>query len=54
MSKGKILKSGEGEGMREEGTSFNVEPAMGSTPPSAGVTPAPGEKKKKDAGLRPC
>jgi DNA-binding PadR family transcriptional regulator len=27
-------------------TSFNVEPAVGSTPPSAGVTPAPGTRKK--------
>ncbi len=27
-------------------TSFNVEPAVGSTPPSAGVTPAPGTKKR--------
>src|SRR5271163_2683802 len=25
---------------------FNVEPAMGSTPPSAGVTPAPGARKR--------
>jgi len=25
---------------------FNVEPAVGSTPPSAGVTPAPGIKRK--------
>jgi dimeric dUTPase (all-alpha-NTP-PPase superfamily) len=25
---------------------LNVEPAAGSTPPSAGVTPAPGIKKK--------
>ena len=30
---------------RDEITSFNVEPAVGSTPPSAGVTPAPGVKR---------
>ena len=34
---------------RDEITSFNVEPAVGSTPPSAGVTPAPGVKKQKIA-----
>jgi DNA-binding PadR family transcriptional regulator len=28
-------------------TSFNVEPAVGSTPPSAGVTPTPSTKKRK-------
>src|SRR5271166_7089948 len=34
---------------RDEITSFNVEPAVGSTPPSAGVTPAPGFFREKRA-----
>src|SRR5271170_3392991 len=41
-----------GEDGEGEITLLNVEPAVGSTPPWAGVTPAPGIKK--DAGLRPC
>ncbi len=33
---------------REEKNKLNVEPAVGSTPPSAGVTPAPSNKKKSE------
>jgi hypothetical protein len=32
---------------------LNVKPAVGFTLPSAGLSPAPSDRKK-DAGLRPC
>jgi hypothetical protein len=37
-------------GAGKEGALFNVEPAVGSTPPWAGVTPAPSGEDKRRCG----
>jgi hypothetical protein len=42
-----------GSGTSEKYTLFNVKPAVGFTLPSAGVTPAPSEGKRKMRGFAP-